>query len=86
MTVRQSLHRLEKVYHHLQSAALSDEPPDASEIIYLRRQFANAYLEFVDAIDADRTLALHLRSRDALKDTLDSIAATHRKKSLTNLW
>ena len=54
MAVREALDRIERVYRRMVDATLSDAPPDAAEILYLRQQFARACDEFIAALGSDK--------------------------------
>lgn len=84
MTLPETLDRLESIYDRLQRAALSKAKPDAMEILFLRQQFARAYIDFVKALEADDDLEAHSRAKASLKDALDTMRI--RLMSYTMAW
>lgn len=84
VNLRTCLDRLEDIYQRLETAALSSDRPDAAEIVFLRRQFAKAYLDFLDALDGDPLIAAHPRVSDQLKETLGTMRI--RLMSYTLEW
>ena len=83
MTVYDALQRIEKVYHLMVEATLSDAPPDANEILYLRREFARACDSFTAALDSE-TMMQHRFLATSLKNAIGTLRI--RLMSYTMHW
>ncbi|APE29481.1 hypothetical protein [Aurantiacibacter gangjinensis] len=73
MTLHSTLDGVAEIYRRLETAALHDTTPDAEEILYLRRQFAKAYLAFTEALDDPAFQAAHPALAASLKDRMGTL-------------
>ena len=83
MTAFDALERIENIYHRMIEATLSEAPPDASEILYLRREFARACDSFLAALDSE-TMAHHRSLATSLKNAIGTLRI--RLMSYTMHW